>query len=180
MRLSRISAGFGLVLLLAGLVLAQKVTTDFDRSADFSKYRTFMWIKEPANMKDPLMKQRLIEAVNAKLMGKGLQLVTDNADLGVAVNVATQEKHTLNTFYDGFGGWGWGWGGPGNATTTVETYEVGTMVVDLFDTKTKQIVWRGTATSTVPDKPNKKEEKVEKALEKMFKDFPPTKKVTAF
>src|SRR2546422_9812476 len=179
MRLLRISAGFGLVLLMADFALAQKVTTDWDHSADFSKYRTFMWIKEP-NAKDPLMKQRLIDAVNAKLMEKGLQLATDNADLGVSVNVATQEKHTLNTFYDGFGGWGWGWGGGGTATTTVQTYEVGTMVVDLFDTKTKQIVWRGTATSTVPDKPNKKEEKVEKALEKMFKDFPPTKKVTAF
>ncbi|HYR84213.1 MAG TPA: DUF4136 domain-containing protein [Terriglobia bacterium] len=178
MRLFKTSAGFALILLVAGLAIAQKVTTDFDRNTDFSKYRTFMWIKEPVEAKDPLMRQRLIEGVNAQLTAKGLQLVTADADLGVSANVATQEKRTLNTFYDGFGRWGWGMGG--NATTTVDTYEVGTLVVDLFDTKTKQVVWRGTATDTVPDKPKKQEEKIEKALQKMFKDFPPDKKVTAF
>jgi uncharacterized protein DUF4136 len=179
MRLFRIAAGVGLILLMAGLAYGQKVTTDWNRNADFSKYRTFMWLKEP-NAKDPFMNQRLVNAVNARLMEKGLRLVTDNADLAVAANVATQEKHTLNTFYDGFGGWGWGWGGGGTATTTLETYEEGTLVLDLFDARTKRIVWRGAATATVPDKPQKKEEKVDKALEKMFKDFPPRKKVTAF
>ena len=175
MRSTRIFDGLAVMFLIATLAFGEKVTTDYDRSTDFSQYKTFMWIKSPET-KDPLMKDRLIEAVNAKLTAKGLQLVTDNADLGLAVNVATTEKHTLNTFYNGFGGWGWGMGG--NSTTTVETYEEGTMVVDFFDTKTKAVVWRGTATSVVPKKPEKKEEKVEKALEKMFKDFPPNRKVT--
>ena len=45
--------------------------------------------------------------------------------------------------------------------------------MDLFDTGTKQVIWRGTATDTVPDKPEKTAEKLNKAVEKMFKDFPP-------
>ena len=57
----------------------------------------------------------------------------------------TQDHQTLNTYYDGFGG-GWRWGGGfGDATTTVDHYKVGTLVVDLFDAQTKQLVWRGSS-----------------------------------
>ena len=177
MRLTRMSVGLGLILLIAIVAFAQKVTTDYDHAANFSQYKTFMWLKEP-NTEDPLMKQRIIDAVNTELTEKGLQLVRDNADLNVAAHISTRQKQTLNTFYDGYPGWGWGMGGM--ATTTVQTYEVGTLVVDLFDSGTKRVIWRGTATATVPDKPEKKEKKIEKALDKMFKDFPPNKKVTRY
>ena len=91
-----------------------------------------MWIKEPKTT-DPLMRQRIIEDVNSALTAKGLHVVTANADLAIAAHAATKEERTLNTFYDGFGG-GWRWGGRfGSATTTVNTYEVGTLVVDIFD-----------------------------------------------
>jgi hypothetical protein len=83
----------------------------------------------------------------------------------------------LNTYYDGFGG-GWGFrrfggGGFGEATTTTETYKVGTLVVDLFDTKTKQLVWRGNASDTLSNNSNKNIHNMDKDVEKMFKQFPP-------
>jgi hypothetical protein len=119
------------------------------------------------------MKRRVIDAVNAQLTAKGLQLVTEGGDLGVTAHGATSEEHTLQTFYSGFGEWGWrGWGS-GMATTIPETYTVGTLIIDLFDTRTKQVIWRGTATGTVPDKPEKTAKKLNKAIEKMFKKFPP-------
>ena len=161
----------GLLFLTAGIAFGQKVKVDYDHNADFSMYKTFMWIKQPATPKDPLMQQRIVDAVNMQLMAKGLRLVDSGADLGVAVNVATQEKHTLNTFYDGLGGWGWGLGGV--ATTTVETYTEGTIVADLFDAQTKKVVWRGVAAKEVSSKPEKVSEQIEKAIEKLFKDFPP-------
>jgi hypothetical protein len=134
--LSRISLGFALMMITATAAFAQKVSTDYDKSADFAQYKTFMWIKEPKTT-DPLMRQRVIEDVNAALAAKGLKLVTSNADICVAAHAATKEERTLNTFYNGFGG-GWRWGGGfGSATTTVNDYEVGTLVVDLFDAKTK-------------------------------------------
>jgi hypothetical protein len=173
MRIFRACLLFGLFLLFPAILSAQKVETDFDHSANFSQYKTFMWIREP-HMSDPLMKQRVIDAVNAQLTAKGLQLVTEGADLGVTANGATSQQHTLETFYTGFGGWGWrGWGGDGMATTIPESYTVGTLVVDLFDCRTKQIVWRGTATDTLPEKPEKTAEKLNKAVEKMFSKFPP-------
>ena len=80
--------------LMASIAFAQEIKTDYDHTTDFSKYRTFMWIKEP-KPENPLMKQRIIDAINAQLQSKGLRLVTTNADLGVSANTATKEQqHT--------------------------------------------------------------------------------------
>ena len=128
--------GFAVAMMVATITFAQKATTDYSKSADFTQYKTFMWIKEPKTT-DPLTRQRVIDDVNSALTGRGLQLVTSNADLCVAAHAATKQERTLNTFYNGFGG-GWRWGGGfGNTTTTVDTYQVGTLVVDIFDAKTK-------------------------------------------
>lgn len=165
-----------ILLLTATVVLADQIKTDHDRSANFTKYKTFTWVHEP-RPKNPLMKDRIVEAINTQLEAKGLSLVTGNADLGLSANVATQERHTLQTFYDDFPGWGWHhrfWGfGPDYATTTVETYTVGTLVVDLFDTQNKQVVWWSSASDTVSSEPEKNVKKLDKVVEKMFKDFPP-------
>src|SRR5260370_42472234 len=81
-------------------------------------------------MEDPLMDDRIVNAINAQLTDKGWTLVQEGADVGVAAHVATKKGHTLQTFYSGFGG-GWGWhhlgGGLGIATTNVETYLLGTL-----------------------------------------------------
>jgi len=55
----------------------------------------------------------------------------------------------------------------------VNTYTVGTLVVDLFDTATKQVIWRGWATDALPDNPSKETKKLDKDIEKLFKGFPP-------
>ena len=156
-------------LMTAGVAMAQDIQTDYDHKADFSKYQTFMWIKQPKT-ENPFMQQRIVDAVNAQLQAKGLRLVTSNADLGVSGNTATREEHTLDGFYDGFPGWGWHryWG-----PQIVETYTVGTLVVDLFDSATKQVVWWASASDTVSDKPEKNEKKVNEAVAKIFKHFPP-------
>jgi hypothetical protein len=175
MRISRICLGFALMMVIANAVFAQKVSTDYNKNTDFSQYKTFMWIKEPKTS-DPLMRQRVIDEVNSTLQAKGLKLVTSNADLGVAAHTATKEEHSLNTFYNGFGG-GWRWGGGfGTATTTENTYEVGTLVIDLFDAKTKDAVWRGTSTKTLSSNAEKNAENLNKAVVKMFKNFPPAAK----
>jgi hypothetical protein len=178
MHRSRIVLSLGVVILTAAVAAAQKVTTDYDKSADFATYKTFMWIKEP-NTNNPLMQQRIVDGVNAALTGRGLQLATENADMGIAVHCATREEKTLDTFYDGVGGgWRWRWGFP-SATTTVTTYEVGTLVIDVFDSKTKEALWRGTASKTVSENPQTNAETLNRALEKMFRNFPPSGRTKA-
>ena len=160
-------------MLLANAALAQKVTTDYSREADFRGYKTFMWILEPKPA-NPLVRQRIIDDVNAALTGKGLKLVTADADMAVAAHAATRHERTLETFYDGFGG-GWRWGGGfGSSTTMVNGYDVGTLVVDLFDARTKEALWRGTASKTLSSDPRKNNASLDKAVAKMFKDFPPS------
>ena len=175
MHISRITLGFALAMMIANVTFAQKVNTDYQKGTDFSQYKTFMWIKEPKTA-NPLMQQRVIDEVNSALAAKGLKLVTSNADLGIAAHEATKEQHSLNTFYDGFGG-GWRWGGGfGSATTTVNNYQVGTLVIDMFDCKTKDAVWRATASKTLSSNPQKNAESLNKAITDMFKKFPPEPK----
>ena len=172
MHISRISLGFALAMMIADVTLAQKVTTDYKKRADFTQYKTFMWIKEPKSAIHSC-EQRVIDDVNARLRRRGLQLVTSNADLGIAAHEATKQERTLDTFYNGFGG-GWRWGGGfGSPTTTVNTYQVGTLVVDIFDSKTKEAVWRGTSSKTLSGNPQKNAENLNKAVVEMFKKFPP-------
>jgi hypothetical protein len=86
----------------------------------------------------------------------------------------TETQRSLQGFYDGFGG-GLGLGGfrDGQINISEQDYQAGTLVIDMFDAKTKQLIWHGTAAGTLSDKANKNEKKLEKAVAKMFKDFPP-------
>jgi hypothetical protein len=156
---------------IAAPAMAQKITTESAPGANLSQYKTFMWIKQP-NVSDPILKQDIVAAVNAQLTAKGYRLVATGADLGVAAHLATQTEKTLNTFYDGFGG-GWRWNyGLGDSTTTVTTYQEGTLVIDLFDAANKQAVWRGTAEQEVSTNPKKESANMSKAAEKLFHKFP--------
>ena len=65
------------------------------------------------------------------------------------------------------------YGGMSSATTTVRTYDVGTLVIDMFQVSTKQAIWRGTAEKTISDKPEKNSEAVRIGIENMFRYFPP-------
>ena len=172
-RQARLSLGLALMLAIGTSAFAQTVKTDYNKGTDFTQYKTYMWIKEPQTT-NPLMKQRVIDDVNAALTARGLRLVTSNPDLCIAAHAATRERHTLNTFYDGFGG-GWRWrGGFGSSITTVDTYTVGSLVVDIFDSKTKDAIWRGTSSKTLSGDPEKNADNLNKAVVKMFKDFPPS------
>jgi len=171
-----IFASAGIALLFASASFAQQVKTDYDRSANFSQYKTYSW--EKVQTQDPLWVDRIKEAVNAALTAKGMTLVQSGGDVAAVAIETTQNQSTLNTFYDGFGG-GWRWrgaGGFGNATTTVENYKVGTLVVDLFDAKTKTVIWRGSSSDTLSDKSDKNIKNLEKGAKKMFEHFPPSVK----
>jgi hypothetical protein len=176
MKMQRVMfALMAIMFLLAGRASAQQVKTDYDRSAEFSQYKTYSW--EQVKTKDTLDVDRIKSAVNAALAAKGWTQVDSGGDVSVVAMEITQKQQTLNTFYDGFGG-GWGWrrfggGGFGEATTTTETYKVGTLVVDLFDTKTKKLLWRGTSSDTLSNNSEKNIKNLDKGVEKLFKQFPP-------
>jgi len=151
----------------------QKVNVDFDKEANFAAYKTYAWTKgTPAQ--NPLMDQRITDGIDKQLAAKGLQKVDASAspDLAVLYHAAVGAETQLNTMNSG--GWGYRWGGGmGTSTTTVEKIPVGQLTVDIGDAKTRKLLWMGNASDTLSDKPEKNENKINSALEKMFKKFPP-------
>jgi len=161
-------------LVALGAAFAQHVQTDFDHQANFSQYKTYSWQEiKPANS---LWDARIKNAVDAQLAAKGWTQVDSGGDVAVVAMKTSKTQRTLQTFYDGFGG-GWGWrrfgGGIGDSTTTEQDYKVGTLVIDLYDAKTKQLIWRGSAQDTLSDKATQNEKNLNKGVAKMFKAFPP-------
>ncbi len=165
-----------MMFLFAAKLPAQQVKTDYDRNANFAQLKTYSW--EHVKAQDALDVDRIKSAVNAALAAKGWTQVDSGGDVSIVAMEITRNQQTLNTFYDGFGG-GWGWrrfggGGFGEATTTTETYKVGTVVVDLFDAKTKQLIWRGASSDTLSNNSDKNIKNLNKGVETMFKKFPPS------
>ena len=173
----RLFSPIGVVLLFATASFAQQVKTDYDHTTDFSQYKTYAW--ENVHTENPLWVNRIKAAVNSALTAKGWAQVESGGNVSIMAMEMTQSHQTLETYYDNFGG-GWGWGrrfgggggGSGESTTTQETYQVGTLVVDLFDSNTKNLIWRGSLSQVLSAKSDKNIKNLDKGVEKMFDHFP--------
>jgi len=174
----------GLALLAAALpaiASAQKTTYDFDRTAPFDQFRTYS-TKVGTPTKNELIDKRISAAIEAQLAAKGLTRNDASPDVVVLFHVAFDEQKDISTFssgpmYGGYG-YGYGWGGGWGATTTdvrVREILVGTLAIDMVDAKTKQMAWRGLGTKEVDTKakPDKRDENINKAVAKIFKNYPP-------
>jgi len=173
------------LLLAASAALGQDVRYNFDKNADFSKFKTYKWVtlKDAAKVND-LVDKQIIAAVDAELATKGLTKIdADSADLYVGYQAAVgQEKQFTSYSSDwGYGG-GWyrgGWyGGMGGMSTTTgqtSTIYVGQLAVDMYDSANHDLVWRGVASKTINQKakPEKQEKNLKKAVAKLLKNYPP-------
>jgi hypothetical protein len=166
-----------ILLVLSLPAIAQKVNVDYDKTASFANYKTYAW-KEGTPGKNPLMQTRIISAIDKELAAKGFMKVDaeQNPDLVVLYHVAIDVETQINTVnMGGYYGWGGGYygGGGGTSTTYVDKIPVGTLRVDIGEVKNKKMLWQGKAVDDLSDKPEKVEKTINKAAEKMFKNFPP-------
>jgi hypothetical protein len=167
------------LLAVAALALAVACSTlqtnaDWDKTANFSNYKTWGW-KEDGSIKNDILNRRIQGLIGAELGKKGLTRSDDNPDLWVAVHGRMSKETQINTYNTGWG-YGWGWyGGGGMTTSTVQEIPVGTLIVDLVDSRKKEMVWRGTATDTLkPDRsPDEREQALSEAFAKLFEKYPP-------
>ena len=172
------------VLLVPALALAQKTSYDFDKTANFSAYKTYA-LKEGTPVGQPLIDDRIIAAIDTQLAAKGLKKSDANPDVVVVYHVAFDKQKDISTFSSGYGGgygpygygWGGGWGG-GTTSTQVRDILIGTLVIDMADAAKKQVVWRGMGVKEVDTtaKPDKRDKSISKAVEKIFKNYPPKQK----
>jgi hypothetical protein len=149
---------------------AQKVETDYDHSVNFSQFHTYSW--GHVHSSDPFAEARICEDVDRVLQARGWQKVPMGGDVTLTAVAVRRNRAEYDTFYEGLGpGWRWhGWGGI--ATTTVETVPVGTLVIDVYQTGSHHLVWRGMAHDTLSDNPEKNAKKLAKAIDKMLSKFP--------
>jgi hypothetical protein len=164
-------------LLAAGVLAfaAAEVSVDYDHHADFGRYRTYSWLS--VNAGGSLWQDRIMGAVDSQLAAKGWTKVASGGDATVSAFGHSTERDTLETYYNGFPGRAWrGWAGMGTATTTVVPERVGNLTVDVFDSGNKQLLWRARASEVLSSKPEKNDRKLDEAVDKMFKHFPPTSK----
>ncbi|HZN04282.1 MAG TPA: DUF4136 domain-containing protein [Candidatus Polarisedimenticolia bacterium] len=161
--------------LAAPAAQAQTVKSDYDKKADFTTYKTFTF-KKGTDAPTPFAQERIVGAIANQLKARGLTQ-SETADLLVYTHtqVSTEQRVDTTGFgYGGYPGWG-GWGG-GFATSSAVVTEIpiGTVIVDLVDAKTNELVWRGIASDTLLTNPTpeKSEKRINKAITKLFSKYP--------
>jgi len=164
--------------------MAQKVTYDFSKSANFAGFKTYA-VKDGTKVGQPLIDERIASAIDTALAAKGFTKATSNPDVFVVYHVAFDKEKDISTYSSGYGGgygpYGWGWGGGWGGTTTstqVRDILVGTLVIDMADAKANQMVWRGMGVKEVDTtaKPDKRDKSITNAVNKIFKNYPPKQK----
>jgi len=177
-------AAYGLLLLVAVSAWAQKVETGYDKSANFSKYKTYAFIPRATPAANPAIATIIDYDVEYELNQKGLRKVDNNPDLLVRVYGGPGEVESSYAAEDpshiATGGYPMPgttmWAGSLPATPNPQVIH-GSITVDLIDAGQKHIVWRATAKGKMDyDKRSKMLDKANKAVEEMFKKYPPSSK----
>ena len=189
-----------MVVLITSSCLMAQVRSDYDKSADFSKYKTYSfagWQKDSEKVLNDLDKQRIYDAFKSEFSARGLELVENGGDMLMTLFVVIDNKTSKSAYTDYHSNYGmgmgvgmgpgmgvgmgamygpsWGWGNGSATTNFVESdYQEGTLVVDALDGESKKLVWQGTLQSVVNDKPEKRDSAIPKKIGKLMKKFPKT------
>jgi hypothetical protein len=171
-------------LLLAASSVAQDVRYNFDKNADFSKFKTYKWVPiKDADKVSDLVDKQIKDAVDAELATKGLTKVEgDDANLYIGYQTAVGQEKQFTSYSTGYGygpGYGGGWYGGGMGTTTTSgstsTIYKGQLDLDVYDSAGHDLVWRGVVSKTLDPKakPEKQQKNLAKAVKKLLKNYPP-------
>ena len=168
---------------------AQDVSVDFDRGRDFSQFKTYRWV-EGVPAKNPLVDQQIMSDVEEQLAAKGLRRVEEGGDLSVLYFIATdRDVFVTASRWSTTGDWAGQMRSGISVRSQTWDVEVGTLVVCLSDAADKDLLWRGTASTTLDKKSRgnrnameamqeearKAEKRVRKSVTKMFKQYPAAK-----
>ena len=173
---------FVLVALLLVGCAPISVSVDYDTQVDFSGYRSWGWLPEPdatgsPRADSPLLHQRIRQAIEAQLASQGYVVAAD-PQLRVGYHVSTETKldvRTVNSHY-GYGHWnGRNVDIRGEATTYVNEYERGRLVIDVVDTLRNALVWRGVGERRLRSEPTSDQvtQSVRQAVAEILERFPP-------
>jgi hypothetical protein len=155
---------------------------DWDRDTDFSAYSTYAWLAQPVNQatgsaqvaqqQNTLLQKRVRSAVDVQMRDKGFQLNVDSPDILLVYHTGLQDKVNVTDYGYRYSYDYWGWGG---RDIDVYQYTEGSLIIDMIDATTKELVWRGSATATIDEgaSTEKRESQLDKAARGIFENYPP-------
>ncbi|CCG54119.1 Probable lipoprotein precursor [Flavobacterium indicum GPTSA100-9 = DSM 17447] len=148
-----------------------RVNADYDKKANFSAYKSYAYFKsgiDKAEISD-LDKKRILYAIDDAMATKGF---TKSESPDVLISIFTKEREVIDVYQNY--GWGWGWGPWGlGYNRTISTPE-GTLFIDIFDAKTKELVWQGQGTGYLTTNTDKKEERIKEFVSRILEQYPPS------
>jgi hypothetical protein len=156
-------------IMLTTPVFANSVAVDYDHSENFTQVKTYSWSK--VSTVNSLWDKRVEDSIDRDLTAKGWTQVPSGGDVLLVAIEKTSVHQAFDTYYDGFGGRRFG--RMGESTTSLDSYKVGTLIVSMLDGRSKQLVWRASASSDLSGNPTKDTKNLDKDVDKMFKQFPP-------
>jgi hypothetical protein len=163
------------------------VNSDWDPAIDFANYRTFAVLDEASGEQLPaFVDQRVKASIASTLTAKGMEQADnpDNADVAVGYQFTSEQRSSYQTVNTGWGGYGYGgyggWYGSGmsmgTSTTTERRYEVGSLVIAIFDVEQEQMIFASTGSKTLEDRqmtPEESQARIDEAVQTILRDFPP-------
>jgi Domain of unknown function (DUF4136) len=175
---------FSLTLLLAASCSTIRVSSDFDKQAQFTSYKTYTYTNEALSLPvNQLNRDRIIAAVDAELALKGFTKSESNPNVLIDIKLTAKQLQTATATNTGPGyGYGYGYGYPyawggGFSTTTIDidTYLEGTLFFDMIDATKKQLIWQGRAVGTIDEEASqkKRENNINYAVKQVFRQYPP-------
>jgi uncharacterized protein DUF4136 len=170
-KVAKVGMGLVLALLASSATPAQDVTTNSMPGTNFAQNHTYKWVPiEGASHPNQIVDAQINSSIDSQLAGKGLMKTDgEKADLLIGYQVSVDHEKQWNAYSMG----GPRMGGMGSATSS--TISVGTLVLDMYDPTTKQLVWTGRATKTLDlsNSQEKKQKNLDKAMQKLLKNYPP-------
>lgn len=169
-----LTAAFLGIVMAGAPVLAQTVTIDYDHTVNFAKFKTYTWGKVHAT--DPSVENRITIALNRDMTGRYMTEVPKGGDVTITAVDATQNKQEFSDFYSSLGDYSWqrGWGsGFMDSQATPQDIPLDTLVIDMYDTKTHKLLWRGTVAQPVAGSADKNDQKIDKAVTMLISKYPP-------
>ena len=172
--MKRVSAVIILCLTMSAFALAQRARSEWDHSTDFAAFHTYGWQPSP-DPAEGAWNQAVLDAIDKQLAAKGLTKVDANPNLWVVYSRSISKQTSALS-----GGYVFSPLGPeqgGQASPGIppipETWQEGTLVVELNNPKTMHVVWRGSVSNTISDNDNKNLKNLDRAIAKLFQKYPP-------
>jgi len=155
------------LILLATCAAAQEITSDYSK-ADYAHFKTYAWASGH-HVADELLNQSIVSSIDAQLSAKGLTKVSpgEDPDVLVSYDVVFDRDIRGRGFKDGLRNLHWRSGS--------KDVLMGMLVINLVDSDTGAMVWRGMVSGDVNANasPKKHDKKIHEVVQKIFRSYPP-------